>query len=267
MDEKDLIQVNLRLPASALDSLTRLTEQLQRLAAAFQPAPEAPAALLEEHGENTAVDFTAYDSPGASEPLPSPPGAAVDAAASPAPAVPAAAGVTEDVPNPASAARTAETQLEDPAPAGSSPAETAAIETAPAPDFQELPDSPPAWNAAMSPLEDIPTAAPEPSAPIPTPQHAEASAETPAPEVPAIEETEWEPFPPLSSSERPVSAELPAPTSATFTPAEPLETPPNRRFVTTQIPTVRTPLPMTPETISQAFQRDSRRYDSGFPLY
>ena len=56
MDEQEPVRINLQLPASALDSLSRLAEQLRLLTAAIGGHSGSPPQQAQEYGENTFFD-------------------------------------------------------------------------------------------------------------------------------------------------------------------------------------------------------------------
>ena len=67
MDEQEPVRINLQLPASALDSLSRLAEQLRLLTAAIGGHSGSPPQQAQEYGENIrsrgknrSIKFTVY---------------------------------------------------------------------------------------------------------------------------------------------------------------------------------------------------------------
>lgn len=250
MEGQERIQVNFQIPASALEGLSRLTEQLRLLAEAFGRA-EIPGAPIRERGENTAFDLAKFQAMDVAGSLPDPAAPMERMARTELPALTQDRGtVSVKLPQPDTAARTVGQLMEDPAPAGSS--STGSGDTG---------------TAALPALEDALPAGPgdmgQPSSPHP----ARADAESPLPNAPSAGVPAWaQSAPPtVVQTEMSMGAAVPTQVEPAFAAAP--DTPPNRWGGLPEEVSLPTPLPLTAEAVSQAFQRDGRRYDSGFPLY
>ena len=282
MDAQELIQVNLQLPASALDSLSRLTEQLRLLTAEAARQGGLPAERALERGENRSFD------PGQFQALRQEAGMAevrqpltAERAVESSPEMAAAVVQTRedalaadavrpemqrDVYAPEGAERTVRQNMEDPAQAGSSSdGETAEAETV-VPDMQEGPSAEAIRQEAERAMEEIPvvqTAVGE----ISDPESAQPEAESRVPEAEtAWEQAAMEGFAP-SAVRADVRRDVPDPSGAGLPVSTGPEAPRSRWSGETETRTGAGDPPATAESLSLAFQRDERRYDNGFPLY
>ena len=238
MDERDVVELRLRLPAGELGTLARLMEQARSLltlegGGAADPAPARTAERPMEAGVNTAFDAVKFRRIGEAR--------RAEASGEASPPEAEAAGAP------------AETDPDDivPPEAGLRDApDAAAVE---AEVGSELPV--PAVEAAVSP-----------------------GPETPAGTVDAIERTEAEPVPPRREERTPeLAVPLPAAPEVRRGLAEaqgagfaPETTPAEARggaFAAVEELVSPGPAPLTAEGVALAFQRDDRRYDNGFPLY
>lgn len=252
MEERELIQVNLRFPAAALEGLSRLADSLRALAEAAGGGAPPAVPSGEERAQSGHFDWARFRA----------------LAEGPEPPRPAEAHLSDQGEAPAHRAAVL-SQPEAPASAGPSPADAAPEaagqerreppeEAAPdAPERRETretePADPPALRAeAAAPLEDAPAVRTEAETPLPQPESAPREAETGA-EVSSVQaEAAGAPLPP---------------TAAGFSvgPAGGMD--PGRWTGVTEELVSAGPAPLTAEAVSQAFQRDGRRYDNGFPLY
>lgn len=252
MDEQELVRIDLRLPASALESLSRLAEQLRLLTDTVNDRAERSAPPAQEHGENTFFDAERSQS------------------LQTGPVLPVRAPVTEDVPSPESAGREVAEYQEgsaraDPPDGGGIPdAETAAADIRdvhPAQavrrdleeDLGEIPTVRPEMGRDMP---DAPAAGPEPEARVP-----EADTE----DVEKIRMSAWDV--PLPAAQGDVSSGIESPLGAGMVVTAEPDIPQSRWTGITEELVTSGPAPLTAEAVSLAFQRDGRRYDNGFPLY
>lgn len=276
MDEQELIQVDLRLPASALDNLARLAEQLRRLTAAISGLSR-PADMPEQMVESGAFDPERFR-----ELRQKAEKAAAQAAQ--AEAQPVRTRAFKHIPNPGSAGKatplipeepkraqapagmetnpqtqTAQGRIERTAEAEIPAAHPAAEESLPGassvriePDSQ-IPETEAVWEQVEESLPDAPSARIEPGSQIPEAEAAWKQAKT--------EET------PLFSAQAEITGDMAAPQSVRAAVTVRPEIPQSRWTGITGELTEPGPAPLTAEAVSQAFQRDGRRYDNGFPLY
>lgn len=273
MDEQELIQVDLRLPASALDNLARLAEQLRRLTAAISGLSR-PADMPEQMVENGAFDPERFRELRKK----------AEQAAAQAEAQPVRTGAFKHLPNPESAGKATPLIPEEPkraqAPAGTEihpqaqtaqgrieqtaegeipAAQTAEKESLPSapsvriePDSQ-IPETEAAWEQVEESLPDAPSARIEPDSQIPEAEAAWKQAKT--------EET------PLFSAQAEITGDMGAPQGVGAAVTARPEIPQSRWTGIIGELIEPGPAPLTAEAVSQAFQRDGRRYDNGFPLY
>ena len=250
MDGQELIQVNFQLPASVLDSLTRLSEQLQKLAAAVGGAGQ-PAGMAEETVESGVFDQERFQALMEKS-------KAADRRSLQAEAEAVRSDVRELVQAPESAGRMLPEGPEEPDPAN--------IPSMSDPERPEAagqsPDS-----AEEEPAENIPSVRPEMGDQTPDAPAVQMEPESLIPEaekswtgtregdlpLPAVQAEE------LSGIETPLGAGM-------VVTAQP-EPPAGQWSSVTEELVAPGPAPLTAEAVSLAFQRDGRRYDNGFPLY
>lgn len=260
MDGQELVRIDLQLPASALDSLSRLAEQLRLLTDAVNGQSERAA---QERGENTFFDAVRFQrlQPEAQSAYPGEPNA------DPVPAASVRASVTEEIRTPVSAGRETVEYREGPAEAAPPPgggipdAETAAS------DMEDMDTAQAVRKDTAEDLGAIPTVRPEIGQDIPAPPAAGPGAERRMPEA----DTEYVQLTTGDALPSPVREEV---SSGTASPlgagmvvtAEP-DVPQSRWTGITEELVIPGPAPLTAESVSLAFQRDGRRYDNGFPLY
>lgn len=251
MDGQELIQVNFQLPASVLDSLTRLAEQLQKLAAAAG-GPGRPAGMAEETVESGAFDQERFQAlmekskaAGGGRPLQ-------------AEARAVRSDVREPVPEPESAGRMLPEGPQEPdrtnIPATSDPERPEAAGQAPD-------------GAGEEPAENIPSVRPEMGPQTPDAPVVQMEPESLIPEAEKVWTGTGEgdlPLPAVQAEEL-AGIETPLGTGMVVT-AQP-EPPAGRWSNVTEELVTPGPAPLTAEAVSLAFQRDGRRYDNGFPLY
>lgn len=272
MDEQELVRINLQLPASALDSLSRLAEQLRLLTATVNSRPERAAQPAQEREESTFFDAARFQSlrpetetPEVRSTLPTERSMVSVLAAEPA--VPVRSSVTEKVRTPESAGREAIEYREGPAQAGppdngSVPnAETAAY------DIQDRYAVQPIQKGFNEGPGEIPTVRPEMEQKVPDPPapKTEPAGQTPDADAEKAHMSTWDVAP--SSVRERIQSGLASPLGAgKVVTAEP-DAPQSRWTGITEELVTPGPAPLTAESVSLAFQRDGRRYDNGFPLY
>lgn len=265
MDKERLIQVNFQLPLSALDSLSRLAEQLRLLtetAAAVRREETGGSGTAGERGESASFDpeqFLALRQ-GTDTP-PHEAEAAVSGAGAEALSAPAVSAEVRE-------------ELQEPEAAGSAPQhqENTLVEDA-------RDDPPHALEDGRSiPLPPAETVNPEQAGAIPAVRAEAEEAVLEAPgaardvtqQVPAVESARAEAEERelvLAAVQGEVSGGIETPLGAgTVIQAYP-EAPQSRWTNVTEELVIPGPAPLTAEAVSLAFERDGRRYDNGFPLY
>ena len=256
MDEEKLIQISLQLPSSALDSVSKLAEQLRLLAEAASTRPATAGRTEEpERMENSffrpeqfqALKQTA-DMQGAA-PLSVPDTAYAKAVFSAAQdeslnAESAKAHVDsaweEDRQTRVLEERQdAQPEIRTTAPSLTESSETSEIPAVHTDVAEQIPDAPEAVREAESRVPDVESARVE----------AEERALTPAALQAAIS----------SSVETPLGAGI-------IVQAQTEQAQSRWNGVTEEL-VIPGPAPLTAEAVSLAFERDGRRYDNGFPLY
>lgn len=295
MDAQELIQVNFQLPAGALDSLARLTEQLRLLTASVGRPERAGTRQTLEQGENRSFDpeqFRALRLEAETAAVKEPPtaGQAVEQAPEmEAVTVRMTGGTLEadavrpemqnDVYAPEDAGRRVGQEVEDPAQAGPpSVSAPAGAETA-VPDMGAGPSAETIRQDADRAMEEIPTVqaeshpVPDPetvqteSRPVPGPEAVQMEPESRIPEAETVREQVKTPdYEPLSVQAG-ASETAAVPMNAGFALAAGPDLPRSRWTGGAETLRVSGGRPLTAEDISLAFQRDERRYDNGFPLY
>lgn len=296
MDARELIQINLQLPAGALDSLARLTEQLRLLTASVGGLESAGTRQTLEQGENRFFDpeqfralrreteITAVREPLTAEQAVeqtlemeavtaqisdgTPESETVTAQAPDE--IPEADAVRPEMQNdvyaPKDAGRRVEQEVEGPAQAGP-PSDDVSIDAETVvPDMRDSPSAETIRQDADRVMEEIPAVQAE-SRPAPDPETVQAEPESHIPEA----ETAWEQMktpdyePPFVQAG--VSGSVEDPMNAGFALAAGPDMPRSRWTSGSEPLAVSGGTPLTAEDVSLAFQRDGRRYDNGFPLY
>lgn len=251
MDEQELIQVNLRLPASALDSLSNLAEQLRKLTAVVNGLSQS-AGTPEETVESGFFDPERFLT------------LRREAEES------AARALKSEAPEAKSVNTEVLEQVREPESAGQTeaPGEPVGEETLLREETEHLePASQAAEQMVTEGSEEIPSARPEMEEQVPDAPSVRMEPESQIPEAEEVwvqpEEREF-PLPaaqtePLTGVETPLGAGI-------VVTAQP-EVPASRWTGVTEELVTAGPAPLTAEAVSLAFQRDGRRYDNGFPLY
>lgn len=263
MEDQESIRINLQLPASALDSLSRLTEQLRLLTSALSSRPEFSPQQAWEQEESTFFDPEQFQV--LRTKVEAPEGSDTPVSGEQA-AMPVRSRITKQVRTPESAGREAVQPEEKPVSETLSPeedipgAEAAAADISPEHAIQPAPKTPvsaeePAQAAhpAMEEIPDPPAVQPEPDGHLQKPDRAEG------------EVTPWNALPSPVRTEIQSGTASPLGAGVVVT-AEP-GTPQSRWTGITEELVTPGPAPLTAESVSLAFQRDGRRYDNGFPLY
>ncbi len=248
MEEQELIQVNLRLPASALDGLSRLAEQLRKLAAAVGERPAGPS---EERAESASFDPERFRALRRSAEESS--AQAEDVQAQP---------VRSD----------ADGFIQEP--------ESAGMELSEQDDVPErdasIPHDETGVGRAEEPVRRRETEEEAEEIPVAQPPQAEETLEAPSvrmePEsqIPEAEKV-WAPVEerdiPLPAAQAEIPEGVETPLGAGRVVTAQAEPPASRWTGVTEELVTAGPAPLTAEAVSLAFQRDGRRYDNGFPLY
>ena len=267
MDKRELVRIDLQLPASALDSLSRLAEQLRLLTDAVSGSPERSARPAQERAENTSFDELRFRNlqPETRSALPMEQGAS--AARDPEPAVPVHASIMKEVRAPESAGREAVENREGTAPAA--PPGRSDIPNAEqvVSDLQNELVVQAVRKASEEDLEEIPAVRPEMEQNVPDPPAVRHEEERQITEA----NTEKARMPsrdlPLSVVREDITAGIESPVGAGMVVTAEPDVPQSRWAGITEELVTPGPAPLTAESVSLAFQRDGRRYDNGFPLY
>lgn len=282
MDGSGLIQISVQLPAGALEHFSRLVGQLRQLAAEASAQSGWPA----EQGESSTFDTDRFQAlrrgPDEPESVRVSVGIAAEAEAAgaqvqkevrePSGAGEAAVGpaVPEDLPLKNEPVR--ETRPDSPPAAGEAPAqrpeppvyEAQAVQAASGGTAEEIP---PVRVQVAERLSAARTVQAEPESPV---AGAPAVRMDPASQIPEAEAI-WAKADEQGSDVPAVQAELATgaepPRRAGFAVTAGPETAQNRWTSVTEELVAAASAPLTAEAVSQAFRRDGRRYDNGFPLY
>lgn len=260
MDQDQLIQVSFQIPPSALDSLSRLAEQLRLLTEAAS-APSAPGsnAAETEHMESGSFDAEHFlalrqgvDTPLEAAGSTGSVSTAIEDArvvsallSSGGEAEAVSAGVQKDLESAKSAGDTLDRYPEDTAlpddPDHMKQAPTEKLDplSSPAEAEEDVPDAPEAWRAVEQQIPNVKSARVE------------------------AEERELA----LAAAQGEVSGGLETPLGAGVVVQTQPEMPQSRWSGITEELVIPGPAPLTAEAVSLAFERDGRRYDNGFPLY
>lgn len=267
MDEQELVRIDLQLPASALDSLSRLAEQLRLLTDAVSGSPERSARLVQERAENTSFDELRFRNlqPEARSVLPMEQG--TSAARDPEPAVPVRASAMKEVRTPESAGREGVENREGAAQAAPPDSSDIPNAAAAASDLQNGPAAQAVRKASEEDPGEIPTVRPEMGQNVPDPPAVRHEEERQIPEADTEKAHIPSRDPPLSAVREDVSAGIESPVGAGMVVTAEPDVPQSRWTGITEELVTPGPAPLTAESVSLAFQRDGRRYDNGFPLY
>lgn len=267
MDEQELVRIDLRLPASALDSLSRLAEQLRLLTDAVNSRPERSAQPTQERAENTFFDAARFQhlQPDTRSALPvkqrEVPGLNVESA------MPVRSQVVEKVGVLESAGREVSEYREGPAQAGPPGNDGIPDAEAAASDMQNGYMAQTVRKDFVEDPGDIPTVRPEMKQDTPYLPETRLEPERQMPEADAekIQVSTWDALPSPVRGDVQSGAASPLGAGMVVT-AEP-DVPQSRWTGITEELVTPGPAPLTAESVSLAFQRDGRRYDNGFPLY
>lgn len=282
MDAQELIQVNLQLPASALDSLARLTEQLRLLTASAGRQERTGTQQTLEQGENRFFDpeqFRALRQEVKIEEVKEPLNAGqaveqtpeMETVTAQAPdGTPEANAVRpemqNDVHTPKDAGRKVEQEVEDPAQAGPPSDGTPIDAETVIPDIQDSPSAETIQQDADKVMEEIPSVQTD-SHRVSGPEVVQMEPENQIPEAETVWEQVKTPDYEQFSVQSGVSEAIADPVNAGFALAAGPDMPRSRWTGESETLAVSGGAPLTAEGISLAFQRDGRRYDNGFPLY
>ena len=238
MDEQEQIKVSLQLPASALDSLSRLAEQLRKLTAAVSGWGRENSAP-EEFVESGTFDPERF--------------LALRQKAEQAEPVRAEASSQLRDPEQAEAHFPESTEAPAPETDGGSAAE---LESRREEAVRET-----------SPAEEIPTTHPAAEEVVPDPPAVRAEVEKQTADAGTAQARTEERDTPLPAARTGRTEDVPIPQGAGVVVTAQPEPPANRWSGVTEELITAGPAPLTAEAVSLAFQRDGRRYDNGFPLY
>lgn len=267
MDGKELIQVNFQLPASALDGLSRLVDQMRRLAEAVYPTQSAqPAEPVFEQGRNSAFDLAKFRDLRVERDLPEAQSLQSRVLREVSPAA-VNGQVSQNIPGPDAVRQDADRSMEVPASAGASAGEAPDAVSAGIPAFRTMEDGEDISGNLPEGETPAPAAAREDEDDIPAARDVDAAAESNVPDAASTEKPVWvqeDLFPPRSGE---MTEDLQLPGSAGFSVGQGPDLPGNRWVLPEDGGVSAAPAPLSPEAVSLAFQRDGRRYDSGFPLY
>ena len=252
-DEQELIQVNMQLPASALDGLSRLTEQLRKLTSVLNGLGRG-GGTSEEIVESGFFDLERFQTLQRQSEETARRSAQVKEASAQA----VRSDMMEDIQEPESAGRELETGTDTSDQVDSfSLDETAELEVpvrtegiAREETAEEIPVVRPVMEDQASEAKSVRM---EPDSQIPEAEETWAQAE--AAEVP------------LPAAQAEISADTESPLGAGIVVTAQPEPPASRWTNMTEELVTAGPAPLTAEAVSLAFQRDGRRYDNGFPLY
>ena len=251
MDEQELIQVNFQLPASALDGLARLTEQLRKLTAAVSGLGISNG-TPEEIAESGSFDLERFQAlRQQAEGTHSPQTEKLEAR-------PVRSNVSEHVQEPENAGWTPESGTE-------LPDQDEFYSRADAADPEA--DTREADSTYEEATEDIPVAQPELGDQTLEAPSVRMEPESQIPEAEEVWAQTGEAELPLPAAQAEVSEGAESPLGAGMVVTAQPEPPASRWTGLTEELGTAGPAPLTAEAVSLAFQRDGRRYDNGFPLY
>lgn len=276
MEEKGLIQMNIQLPVQALEGLSRLLEQLRHLAETADGGGGTASVRPPEQGENPAFQFQRFQEMSAG---PEPPGTIPVSASEPGQAESEASAEPQGawqegrdssesstaVPKLEPGGEEAEEVVPD-TPSAGIQQELRELETVQADVDVQIPDAPTAQREIEPQNLEISSVRGE----LESSLEAQAVRMEPESQIPETEAVWAEPVQQDFAAQA-ASAELNAapetPGSAGFPVTPAIESVPNRWADVAEELVAAGPAPLTAEAVSQAFRRDGRRYDNGFPLY
>lgn len=288
MEEQERLQLNIQLPAGALEGFTRLAEQLRLLAEALGGGGQMPASLQTartvplERGENTAFDLGRFREMGQG---PREPEAVRTDGRDIAGAEAVESAVRRPVEEPDGAWEEAGGEAEVSAPVEHAVSDLPEGEEEGVPPVQmppaketeetmvpqevnsrELDAVPLRAEVEARPAEAV-SAGREPDTPVPD---APAVRMEPDSQIPAAEAVWAEPDgpePEVRAAQEEVRRALQTPPGAVAELTAAPEALKSRWTGVAEELVAAGPAPLTAESVSLAFRRDGRRYDSGFPLY
>lgn len=273
MDEEKLIQVSFQIPPSALDSLSRLAEQLRLLAESANASPDPSSrAVNAERGESGSFDqerFLALRQDAELLPVP------VDAAVSEISDARVASAAISHADDAASVSASVQKELQNAKSAGDTllhhpdlaaePGTANGRQRAPA-EEQEVP-SPAMEESPANQSGKIPSVQAEAAETVPDAPEASREVEHQVPDIVSARTEAEEQTLPLAAVHGEVSSGVETPLGAGVVVQTQPEMPQSRWSNVTEELVIPGPAPLTAEAVSLAFERDGRRYDNGFPLY
>jgi len=273
MDEEKLIQVSFKIPPSALDSLSRLAEQLRMLTetAAAQAAP-VPRTAESERGESNSFDPTRFLELRQDADLPP---QAVRADVSDMEDAKTVSAEVSRAGDAAAVSAEVQHELQNPWSAGElpyhHPEDAAAAEPVNDSRHTSLEERdfplPPAETAQAGPPDAVPAVRAEAERTVPNAPEAGRDVERQVHDVESARTNAEERELVLAAVQDEVSGGTEAPLGAGVVVQTQPEMPQSRWSGVTEELVVPGPAPLTAEAVSLAFERDGRRYDNGFPLY
>ena len=250
MDGEKLIQVSLQIPSSALDSLSRLAEQLRLLAEAAGPQAASAVRTAEaEHMESASFDSARFQ--------------ALRQIAGAQPAVPPASPALKDAEAVSAAVRETVPEAERAGTHPENPSEES-VRTAAEEPLRQNSFSP--FTGAEG-TGGIPTARPGAAGQLPDAPEARREAERQIPDMESARAEAKSQELLLSAVQGEVSGGIETPLGAGVVVQTQPESAQSRWSGVTEELVTPGPAPLTAEAVSLAFERDGRRYDNGFPLY
>lgn len=273
MDEEKLIQVSFQIPPSALDSLSRLAEQLRMLTETVTAqAVPLPRAAESERGESDSFDPARFlELRQGTDILPQAVRAdvsvmedakTVSAAVSQAgDAATVSADVQRELQNAESAGDMRHHHPEDTA---SADPDNSSWRTSP--EERDIP-LPPVETVQANQLDAIPAVRVETDGTVPDAPEAGRDVERQVRDVESARTDAEERELPLAAVQGEVSGAVEMPLGAGVVVQAQSEMPQSRWSDVTEELVIPGPAPLTAEAVSLAFERDGRRYDNGFPLY
>ncbi|MBD5169154.1 MAG: hypothetical protein HDT20_03400 [Oscillibacter sp.] len=251
MDEQELIQVNFQLPASALDGLARLTEQLRKLTAAVN-GPGISNGTPEEIVESGSFDLERFQALRQQAEGTHSPQAETSEARS------VRSDVSEHVQEPEDAGWTPESGTGSPDQEDFYSREDV---TDPEASTRE------AGRTHEETTEEIPVVQPEMEDQTLEAPSVRMEPESQIPEAEEVWAQTGEAELPLPAAQAEIQEGVVSPLGAGMVVTAQPEPPASRWTGLTEELVTAGPAPLTAEAVSLAFQRDGRRYDNGFPLY
>jgi len=273
MDGEKLIQVSFQIPPSALDSLSRLAEQLRMLTetAAAQTAP-VPRTAERERGESDSFDPARFlELRQGADLLPQ----AVRADVSDMEDPKTASAVVSQTGDAATVSAEVQHELQNAGSAGdmlyhhsgdAAAADTANDSWRTSLEERDIP-LPPAETVQASRTDAIPAVRAEAERTVPNAPDARRDVEQQVHDVESARLDAEERVLAPAAAQGEVSGGIETPLGAGVVVQTQPEMPQSRWGGVTEELVIPGPAPLTAEAVSLAFERDGRRYDNGFPLY